>query len=148
MQLKHSTINVEKCPRHTSNVEWTASSCPKRTSMMYVRACLGSTTRCCFEIAQSSLTSVPSCTNFYFACPFHSRSTRCFYIYYSYHLLYTEFATYTLHYFHYFHYLLKMGYAPDAEVEGASEYDKAREREGFVAGKHIRKPMKWWFQRG
>jgi len=41
-----------------------------------------------------------------------------------------------------------MGYAPDAEVEGASEYDKAREREGFVAGKHIRKPMKWWFQRG
>jgi len=41
-----------------------------------------------------------------------------------------------------------MGYSPDAKIKGAYEYDKSRERNGFTAGKHIEKPMKWWFQRG
>jgi hypothetical protein len=29
---------------------------------------------------------------------------------------------------------------------GAHEYDKAKEKAGFVAGKHIHKKSKWWFQ--
>jgi len=44
--------------------------------------------------------------------------------------------------------LNEMGYSQDAKIVGAYEYDKSREREGFTAGKHIEKPMKWWFQRG
>jgi len=40
-----------------------------------------------------------------------------------------------------------MGYSEDAKVKYAEEYDKAKEREGYVAGKHINKPMKWWFER-
>lgn len=28
----------------------------------------------------------------------------------------------------------------------AVEYDKTKEKEGFVAGKHIDGRMKWWFQ--
>jgi len=40
-----------------------------------------------------------------------------------------------------------MGYSPECQVENASEYDKSKEKEGFIAGKHIEKPMKWWFQR-
>jgi hypothetical protein len=31
-------------------------------------------------------------------------------------------------------------------VRGAHEYDKAKEKAGFVAGKHIQKQTKWWFQ--
>eukprot|EP00549_Striatella_unipunctata_P006405 CAMPEP_0118675176 /NCGR_PEP_ID=MMETSP0800-20121206/1305_1 /TAXON_ID=210618 ORGANISM="Striatella unipunctata, Strain CCMP2910" /NCGR_SAMPLE_ID=MMETSP0800 /ASSEMBLY_ACC=CAM_ASM_000638 /LENGTH=82 /DNA_ID=CAMNT_0006570467 /DNA_START=143 /DNA_END=391 /DNA_ORIENTATION=+ len=42
--------------------------------------------------------------------------------------------------------LNKLGYAPDARVMGAREYDKAKEREGYIAGKHMDKPNKWWFQ--
>jgi len=41
----------------------------------------------------------------------------------------------------------KMGFSKEAEVKNAEEYDKSKEREGYVAGKHIDKPMKWWFQR-
>jgi len=39
-----------------------------------------------------------------------------------------------------------MGYAEDKAVVGAHEYDKAKEKAGFVAGKHIHKKSKWWFQ--
>mmetsp|Transcript_20923 Transcript_20923/g.45553 ORF Transcript_20923/g.45553 Transcript_20923/m.45553 type:complete len:128 (-) Transcript_20923:1614-1997(-) len=39
-----------------------------------------------------------------------------------------------------------MGYAKEKEVVGAHEYDKAKEKAGFVAGKHISKSSKWWFQ--
>ena len=43
-------------------------------------------------------------------------------------------------------YKIKMGYAKDKDVVGAHEYDKAKEKAGFVAGKHIHKKSKWWFQ--
>jgi cytochrome c oxidase assembly protein subunit 19 len=33
----------------------------------------------------------------------------------------------------------QMGYSPEAAVRGAREYDGAKERSGFVAGKHIAK---------
>ena len=39
-----------------------------------------------------------------------------------------------------------MGYAEDKAVVGAHEYDKGKEKAGFVAGKHIHKASKWWFQ--
>ena len=39
-----------------------------------------------------------------------------------------------------------MGYAKEKEVVGAQEYDKAKEKAGFVAGKHIQKQSRWWFQ--
>lgn len=39
-----------------------------------------------------------------------------------------------------------MGYAKEKDVVGAQEYDKAKEKAGFVAGKHINKQSKWWFQ--
>lgn len=42
--------------------------------------------------------------------------------------------------------LNNMGYAEDKAVVGAKEYDKAKEKAGFVAGKHIHKQSKWWFQ--
>eukprot|EP00980_Cylindrotheca_fusiformis_P010128 scaffold2253_cov119-Cylindrotheca_fusiformis.AAC.3 len=40
-----------------------------------------------------------------------------------------------------------LGYGKDKEVKGAHEYDKAKEKAGYVAGKHIAKKEKWWFQR-
>ncbi|KAL3933397.1 MAG: hypothetical protein SGBAC_010421 [Bacillariaceae sp.] len=40
-----------------------------------------------------------------------------------------------------------LGYAEDKKVYGAHEYDKAKEKAGFVAGKHIAKKEKWWFQK-
>jgi hypothetical protein len=40
-----------------------------------------------------------------------------------------------------------MGFSADAQVAESYEYDKSRERDGWVAGKHIDKKMKWWFQR-
>mmetsp|Transcript_16166 Transcript_16166/g.23628 ORF Transcript_16166/g.23628 Transcript_16166/m.23628 type:complete len:115 (-) Transcript_16166:108-452(-) len=43
--------------------------------------------------------------------------------------------------------LNKMGYSEEAKVTKAEEYDKSKEREGYIAGKHINKPMRWWFQR-
>ena len=39
-----------------------------------------------------------------------------------------------------------MGYAKNKDVVGAKEYDKAKEKAGFIAGKHIEKSSKWWFQ--
>ena len=42
---------------------------------------------------------------------------------------------------------LQLGFAADAKVEGAKENDKSKEKQGFVAGKHINKETKWWFQR-
>jgi cytochrome c oxidase assembly protein subunit 19 len=40
-----------------------------------------------------------------------------------------------------------LGYSKEAQVKGATEYDNAKEKAGFVAGKHIAKESKWWFQR-
>jgi len=40
-----------------------------------------------------------------------------------------------------------MGFADDAQVKNVVEYDKSKEKEGFIAGKHIDKPKKWWWQR-
>jgi cytochrome c oxidase assembly protein subunit 19 len=40
-----------------------------------------------------------------------------------------------------------MGYSPHQAVEGAREYDNAKEKAGFVAGTHISKETKWWWQR-
>jgi hypothetical protein len=42
--------------------------------------------------------------------------------------------------------ILKLGFSEDKQVVGAHEYDKAKEKAGFVAGKHIHKKSKWWFQ--
>lgn len=39
-----------------------------------------------------------------------------------------------------------LGYSKEKQVVGAHEYDKAKEKAGFVAGKHIQKKTKWWFQ--
>jgi hypothetical protein len=41
--------------------------------------------------------------------------------------------------------LNQLGYS--VAVDNAVEYDKAKEKQGFVAGKHIDQPIKWWFQR-
>ena len=41
---------------------------------------------------------------------------------------------------------LQLGFAEDKKVQGAHEYDKAKEKAGFVAGKHIAKKERWWFQ--
>ncbi|KAL7529434.1 hypothetical protein ACHAXR_002964 [Thalassiosira sp. AJA248-18] len=40
----------------------------------------------------------------------------------------------------------QLGFSEDAKVESAVEYDKSKEKEGFIAGKHIDGRMKWWFQ--
>jgi hypothetical protein len=40
----------------------------------------------------------------------------------------------------------QLGFSDDKQVVGAHEYDKAKEKAGFVAGKHIQKKSKWWFQ--
>jgi hypothetical protein len=40
-----------------------------------------------------------------------------------------------------------LGYSADKAVEGAREYDSSKERAGFVAGAHISKESKWWWQR-
>lgn len=42
---------------------------------------------------------------------------------------------------------LQMGFSPGVNVEGAKENDRSKEKQGFVAGKHINKESKWWFQR-
>ena len=41
----------------------------------------------------------------------------------------------------------KLGYSEDAKVEKAVEYDKSKEKEGYIAGKHIDGRTKWWFQK-
>ena len=43
--------------------------------------------------------------------------------------------------------LKSLGYGKDAVVKGAKEYDNAKEKAGYVAGKHIAKESKWWFQK-
>jgi len=40
-----------------------------------------------------------------------------------------------------------MGFSPDSQVEGARENQRLKEKQGFIAGKHINKESKWWFQR-
>ena len=40
-----------------------------------------------------------------------------------------------------------LGFSADKQVTGATEYDHAKEKAGFVAGKHITKESKWWFQK-
>ena len=50
------------------------------------------------------------------------------------------------HLFKSFTVVLQMGYAKEKDVVGAHEYDKAKEKGGFVAGKHINKQSRWWFQ--
>ena len=41
-----------------------------------------------------------------------------------------------------------MGYSEDAKVVEAKEYDKSKEKEGYVAGKHIdTSTMKYWWQK-
>lgn len=40
----------------------------------------------------------------------------------------------------------QLGYSEDKRVVGAHEYDKAKEKAGFVAGKHIQGKARWWFQ--
>jgi hypothetical protein len=42
--------------------------------------------------------------------------------------------------------MFQLGYAKEKDVVGAQEYDKAKEKAGFVAGKHINKKSRWWFQ--
>jgi hypothetical protein len=45
-------------------------------------------------------------------------------------------------------YLLhKLGFSEEAKIDTAEEYDKSKEKDGFVAGKHIDGRIKWWFQR-
>lgn len=41
----------------------------------------------------------------------------------------------------------EMGFGKDQKVVGAEEYDKSKEKAGFVAGKHIDKPNSWWWER-
>ena len=38
-----------------------------------------------------------------------------------------------------------MGYGENQKVIGAEEYDKSKERNGFVAGKHIAQSNTYWF---
>ena len=41
-----------------------------------------------------------------------------------------------------------LGFAADQQVQGAREYDKSKEKAGFVAGKHVEKnSSKWFWQR-
>jgi hypothetical protein len=42
---------------------------------------------------------------------------------------------------------LQLGFSKEAKVENAVEYDKSKEKGGYVAGKHIDGRIKWWFQR-
>lgn len=41
----------------------------------------------------------------------------------------------------------QLGFSKEAKVENAVEYDKSKEKGGYVAGKHIDGRIKWWFQR-
>ena len=40
-----------------------------------------------------------------------------------------------------------MGFSNECKVNSAEEYDKAKEKEGYIAGKHIAEKTKWWFQK-
>jgi hypothetical protein len=40
-----------------------------------------------------------------------------------------------------------MGYGEDQQVIGAEEYDKSKEKGGYIAGKHIAQSNTyWWWQ--
>ena len=39
-----------------------------------------------------------------------------------------------------------LGFSEDQQVTGAREYDNAKEKAGFVAGKHISMERKWWWE--
>jgi hypothetical protein len=41
----------------------------------------------------------------------------------------------------------KLGFGEDKQVKGAMEYDKAKEKAGYIAGKHIQRKEDWWFLR-
>jgi hypothetical protein len=41
----------------------------------------------------------------------------------------------------------KLGYGKDQEVIGAEEYDKSKERAGYIAGKHIAQSNSWWWKK-
>jgi cytochrome c oxidase assembly protein subunit 19 len=43
--------------------------------------------------------------------------------------------------------LNNMGYSEAAQVKIAVEYDKSKERNGYIAGKHMDAPSKWWWQK-
>jgi cytochrome c oxidase assembly protein subunit 19 len=43
--------------------------------------------------------------------------------------------------------LNELGYGKEQQVVGATEYDKEKEKQGFVAGKHISRESKWWWER-
>ena len=43
--------------------------------------------------------------------------------------------------------LEEMGFGKEQEVTGAEEYDKSKEKAGYVAGKHISKPNQWWWEK-
>jgi len=43
--------------------------------------------------------------------------------------------------------LNQLGFSPETKIESVVEYDKSKEKEGYIAGKHIEKPIKWWFQK-
>lgn len=43
--------------------------------------------------------------------------------------------------------LENLGYSEEQKVKGAKEYDMAKEKEGYVAGKHISKANRWWWQK-
>lgn len=40
----------------------------------------------------------------------------------------------------------QLGFSKDAQVKHPVEYDKSKEKDGYVAGKHLDKPLKWWWQ--
>ncbi len=40
-----------------------------------------------------------------------------------------------------------MGYSNEATVESAKEYDKSKEKEGYIAGKHIETRTFSWFEK-
>jgi cytochrome c oxidase assembly protein subunit 19 len=41
-----------------------------------------------------------------------------------------------------------LGFAKEDAVVGATEYDSAKEKAGFTAGKHISRESKWWWEGG
>lgn len=43
--------------------------------------------------------------------------------------------------------LNNLGYSEMAAVKGAKEYDNSKEKAGYVAGKHIAKESKWFWQK-
>eukprot|EP00545_Synedropsis_sp_CCMP1620_P001851 CAMPEP_0119005584 /NCGR_PEP_ID=MMETSP1176-20130426/1811_1 /TAXON_ID=265551 /ORGANISM="Synedropsis recta cf, Strain CCMP1620" /LENGTH=119 /DNA_ID=CAMNT_0006957415 /DNA_START=76 /DNA_END=432 /DNA_ORIENTATION=- len=40
-----------------------------------------------------------------------------------------------------------MGFSEEQKVIGAKEYDKSKEKAGYIAGKHIDKPNQWFWEK-